>query len=332
MTHRVRLLPSGRQFEAAAGETLLEAALRSGVNLPYSCANGSCGDCKVRVVSGEVAETRFHDHRLSEAERADGYGLLCVIQALSDLEVEADEVHDVRAIPLQHLTARVSKLERLGETHLVLHLRTPRTRTLRFLSGQHAQLTLQNLLPKDLPIASCPCNGMQLQFHLRNKPEDPFCRAVFEEVKVGDTIRLDGPFGDFTLDDDSRRPVVMVAVETGFATLKSLVEHFIALDLPQPLTLWWISERDNGHYLKNYCRSWEDALDNFAYHPVQAVEGYDPEPLAAEVVAGSPAAAEIDLYLAGEEPIIDALKAAFETAGTPTGRIHTAAMRARHRR
>ena len=331
MTHRVRLLPSGREFEAAERETLLEAALRSGVNLTYSCANGSCGGCKVRVVSGEVEEAGFHEHKLSEAEQADGVQLLCVAQPRSDLTVEAREIHDAQAIPRQHLTARVSKLERLSETHLVLHLRTPRTKTLRFLAGQHVQITLENLLPKDLPVASCPCNGMQLQFHLRNKPEDPFCRAVFEEVKVGDRMELDGPFGDFTLDDESRRPLVMIAFETGFATLKSLVEHYIALDLSQPLVLWWISERNGGHYLGNYCRAWEDALDNFAYHPVQAVAGYDAEPLARAIVAGSPAAAEIDLYLAGEEREVEMVKGAFEAAGTPPERIRAAMMRARRR-
>ena len=327
MTHRVRLLPSGREFEAAERETLLEAALRSGVNLPYSCANGSCGGCTIRVVSGEVEDAGFHEHKLSEAQIADGMHLVCVAQARSDLEVEAREIHDVRAIPRQQITARVSKLERLSESHLVLHLRTPRTKTLRFLAGQHVQLTLENLLPKDLPVASCPCNGMQLQFHLRNKPEDPFCRAVFEEVKVGERMELNGPFGDFTLDDDSRRPLVMVAFETGFATLKSLVEHYIALDLTQPLVLWWISERNGGHYLGNYCRAWEDALDNFAYHPVRAMPDYDAEALAREIVAGSPAAGEIDLYLTGEEPTVAAVSDAFTAAGTPPERIRTALMR-----
>lgn len=332
MTHRVRLQPSGHQFEAAPRETLLEAALRGGINLPYSCANGSCGECKVCIRSGEVEESGHHDYRLSDEERAAGTRLACMVHARTDLELEAQEVSDTRAIPRQHIATRVSKLERLSPTHLVLHLRTPRTKTLRFLSGQHVQLTTHNLLPKDLPIASCPCSGMQLQFHLRNKPEDPFCRALFDgEVRNGDTVQVDGPFGDFTLDDDSRRPLVMVAFETGFATLKSLIEHYIALDLSHPLVLWWVTERIGGHYLGNYCRAWEDALENFAYHPVRALEGYDEKQLAAEIVAGSPAAGEIDLYLAGEEPAVEAVSGAFTAAGTPEARIRMAMMRAGRR-
>jgi CDP-4-dehydro-6-deoxyglucose reductase len=321
VTWRVELIPSGRMFEAEEGETLLEAALRSGINLTYNCANGTCGGCKIRIEQGDV-ESSFHDFALTEAEKIQRKVLVCRAHARSDLVVEAIEVNDVNAIPMQEIPTRVARLERLSQRHLVLHLRTPRTRTLRFLAGQYVVLSAAGLPDKPLPVASCPCNGHQLQFHLRNKSYDPFCHHAFNNMRVGDEIALRGPFGNFTLDDRSERPLLLIAVETAFAYAKSLIEHAIAIDYPQPIDLYWVSRRVGGHYLGNYGRAWQDAVENFHYHPVTRQESGDPEQLAAAIVAeiNQPQASE--LYLAGEGRLIESLQQQFVQVGVSMARIH----------
>ncbi len=283
MSAKVRVLPSGHEFFAGPHETLLEAGLRAGLALDYHCTNGSCGECKARIVSGELGDVAFHDYRFSEAEKRQGYTLMCRATAASDLVIEAGEAKSATDIPLQELTAKVSKLERVADDLLIVHLRTPRSKTLRFLAGQYVTLEIEGLPPRDKSIASCPCNGMLLQVHSRKRNGDPFPEYIFSQLKSSERVTVTGPFGEFTLDERSPRPALFLAYETGFASIKSLIEHAIALDLEQPLHLFWTVEKPGGHYMQNYCRSWADGLDNFRYTPLHLA--IDQGPLGARIAA-----------------------------------------------
>lgn len=126
-------------------------------------------------------------------------------------------------------------MERVQDDTLILHLRTPRAQTLRFLAGQHLSLAIAGLPPRSKSIASCPCNAMHLQFHIRRVPGDPFSEYVFTQLKISQTVTVEGPWGNFSLDESSKRPIIFVAYETGFASIKSIIEHAIALELEQPL-------------------------------------------------------------------------------------------------
>ncbi|WP_172600396.1 2Fe-2S iron-sulfur cluster-binding protein [Sulfurivermis fontis] len=320
MTHRIRLLPSGREFEAEAQETLLDAALRNGVNIPYNCSGGSCGVCKARLISGRVEHPRFHDYVLSEADKVQGQLLLCSVSAGSDLVLEVNEIGDAAQIPLQQVSTRVAHIERVGEHYVILTLRTPRSQTLQFLAGQHVELRLGNGMSCDAAIASCPCNGMLLQFHLAQRIDEDFPRHVFQKLRANDIVQVTGPFGSFTLDEDSHRPIVMVAQDTGFAPLKSLIEHALALELSQPITLFWVSAHDDGFYLANLCRSWVDALDNFSYQPLYLEGGG--ETVTAEVIAGSIAAVgQCDFYLATGSALREGLLRSLTAHGAVADRI-----------
>ena len=324
MSFRVRLRPSGREFEVEPQETVLDAGLRSGVNLKYSCASGTCGECKARIVEGRLGESRFSDYVIGEAEKLRGYALLCCTTAASDLVIEASAALHTADIPCQRLTARVAKVERRGEDYLLLHLRTPRTQTLRFLAGQHVRLQFQDLPARALAIASCPCNGMVLQFHLRCDAADAFGHQVRSGLRVGESVTVEGPFGDFTLDDDSRRPLVMLALDTGFAPLKSLIEHAIALELPQPIDLYWVASHAGGHYLANYCHAWEDALDSFRFTPLvweRAGGGPALQALARQVALGVPEDGAFDLYASAPPPLTEAVLAACRARGLDAARV-----------
>jgi CDP-4-dehydro-6-deoxyglucose reductase len=261
MSLRVRVEPSGREFIAEAHEPLLEAALRAGLNLRYNCNSGTCGVCKARLLRGELGTVRAQDHRVSEAEKAQGHFLLCTAAAATDLVIEAREIGLAEEIPMQTIVSRVARVEQLGQ-HRVLHLRTPRTGTLSFLAGQAAELTLADRARR-LPIASCPCNGMVLQFHAQREEGDAWVQRLFA-LHAGDAVTVRGPFGTFQLNEQDRRPLIMVAEGTGFAPIKSLLEHAIALDWPHGIQLLWLAD-PGGHYLANYCRALQDAFDGFSF-------------------------------------------------------------------
>jgi CDP-4-dehydro-6-deoxyglucose reductase len=263
MTRVVTLSPSGRTIEVQPGETILEAALRNGVAVSYHCDNGSCGSCRARILDGALADTLPHDYVFSEADRQHPMLLMCRARPATDMVIEAAEAHSPRDIPPQQIHTCVTKIEPIGSDVRILHLRTPRSKTLRFLAGQYVRLSI-GAARYHKSIASCPCNGRDLQFHFRRN-DDPFIEHVFEGLKLRDAVVLDGPFGNFTLDEDSGRAVVFVAGALGFAPVKSLIEHLIALEWSRPVRLYWLDSGDGHHYLENYCRSWRDALEDFDY-------------------------------------------------------------------
>lgn len=327
MSHRVRILPSGHEFDAGPRETLLDAGLQAGLALSFHCSSGTCGECRARVVDGNVAPHGHQDFAFSETERAAQWVLMCRNRAASDLVIEAEEAGSAKDIPLQELDVKVAKLERLRDDLMVVHLRTPRSHTLRFLAGQYVTLELKDLPPRDKSIASCPCNGLLLQVHFRRRQDDPFPDYVFHRLKSGDKLKLTGPFGDFNLDEASPLRKVFIAFETGFASTKSLIEHIIALDLEVPVDLYWIVLEQDGHYLDNQCRAWAGSLDDFRYRPLvlPGMSSSLDETLVAQIRAlleEYEDLAALDLYLSVPADSGNRLRRELCERGMPAERIH----------
>jgi CDP-4-dehydro-6-deoxyglucose reductase, E3 len=322
MSAHVQVQPGGREFFIDGNDSLLEAALRSGLSLDYGCSAGSCGKCKARVVSGQVQRTRHSDYALTAAEKNAGVVLMCCHTALTDLMIEAREAHGARDMPLQRIDARVKSVSPLGDQVRLLHLQTPRSNRLRFLAGQSATLSLADGVGAALPVASCPCDDRNLQFHVRRAAGDAFAERVFGGLKGVDAVHLEGPRGEFVLDEASSRPLVFIAGESGFAPIKSLIEHAMALDAAETLHLVWIAHGAGGHYLDNLCRSWSDALDNFRYTPIVSGD----ESALQRVLQDQPRLAECDLYLAGPAPWASAAEFQLLELGLPRAQLHVNAL------
>lgn len=321
MTAHVRLLPSQHEFFVEGNDTLLEAALRAGLALDYGCSSGNCGLCQGKVLSGQVKKTRPHDYALTEAEKAAGQILLCCHTAVTDLVIEAHEASGARDIPCQTITTRVKLVEPLATDLRLLHLQTPRTQRLRFLAGQHVALRLSDGVEAELPIASCPCDDRNLQFHVRRVSGDAFAQQVFERLRVSDPVALDGPRGEFMLHDASPRPLIFLAYDTGFAPIKSLIEHAMSLEAAERMHLYWIARDPRGHYLHNLCRAWSDALDNFHYTPLALEDaGTEEERMAralVQVVTDHPDISDYDVYAAGAMALLAAAQKTLVPAGLP---------------
>ncbi len=270
MTAQVQIQPSGHEFFVEGNDTLLEAALRAGLSLSYGCSIGNCGQCKAKLLSGQVQKTRHYDYVLSAAEKNAGIVLMCCNTAVADLVIEAREAHGAADMPLQNIAAKVKSVSTLADDMRLLHLQTPRSNRLRFLAGQSVSLTLADGSAACLPVASCPCEERNLEFHIERRPGEAFAEGVFNRLSSADTVRVEGPRGEFVLNEESNRPLIFLACGSGFAPIKSLIEHAMALDVAETLQLYWIADGKTGHYLNNLCRSWADALDNFRYIPVTA--------------------------------------------------------------
>jgi CDP-4-dehydro-6-deoxyglucose reductase, E3 len=317
MTFRVELSPSGRVFEVAPGDTLLEAGLRAGFALSYGCSGGNCGLCRARVITGETRKAHPHDYVFPERERAQGWILLCSYTPQTDLVLEAGVAFRPDEIEEQEVSTRVKAITPLTDKVRLLHLQTPRSTRLRFLAGQTVVLGTADGARADYPVASCPCDDRNLQFHVRDVPEDAFASRVFHGMKAGDTIPLRGPHGRFVLDPDSTRPVILLACNSGFAPIKSVAEHAMQLERAPTIHLYWLATTPGGHYMANRCRAWMDALDNFRYTESAAasLQGSNIQTFLAQIRGDYPDLSGYDIYLAGPAEFVTQSRAMLIAAG-----------------
>jgi len=265
MTVRIRIKPGSHVFEAYPHETLLEAALRSGLAPFYRCGDGTCGQCKARILEGRPGAVRAHDFPLTASEQANGSVLLCCTETGTDMVIETALDEQADNLAAQARPARVEAVEKLTGDVMRLVVRTGRTHPFRYLAGQHASLEFPGIAPRNKSMARCPGDDTHLEFHVRRTPGDPFAQYVFDRVRPGTELSVRGAWGQFTFQEAARRPVLFLAYETGFAPINSLIEYCLHTRFPHPLHLYWVVHDLDGHYLDDYCRSLAETSDNFHY-------------------------------------------------------------------
>jgi len=328
MFAQVTVRPSGHQFAVEGHETLLQAGLRAGLRLNYGCGNGTCGMCKVRVIDGEVARVQHVDYPLSEAEKAQGYTLLCAhTPASGELTIETLEAAGPQDIAPQQVVTTVREVRALAPDTRLVHLQTPRSHRLRFLAGQSVTLGFGGLdggedLHCTLPVASCPCDDRNLQFFV-GRGDDAFSRLVFGgALDPGKAVDLWGPQGDFVL-ESGERPLVFAACDLGIAPVKSLIEHALARDEAPSLALFWLATRPDGHFIANQCRAWSAALDGFEHHLSYHSDAAAGARQMAHAMRADLFDIACDFYVAGPEAFVQAVFDELCAGGVAAGQIHT---------
>jgi len=269
---QVHLKNTGHEFFVDGSNTILEAGLSAGLALNYGCSNGNCGKCKAKLISGKIKKIRPHDYAFTESEKLQNYFLCCSNTAVTEIEIEADEAGSEKDIPKQRIAAKVKNVKQQSDDVYILNLKTPRTKRLRFLAGQKVILSQPDLPELEIPIASCPCDDMNIQFHISADSTHPFAKHIINGLSSSDSIKINGPAGSFILDEDSNTPIIFIAFDTGFAPIKSLIEHAVTLEHSEFINLYWLHSHDKP-YMHNQCRAWEDALDNFNYKQTQITDG-----------------------------------------------------------
>ena len=335
MTAQVTVLPSNHDFLVEGHDSLLEAAMRSGIPLNYGCSGGNCGLCKARVLSGEVKKTRHHDFVFSESEKNRGYILLCSNTAVTDVVLEATVAGSVQDIPFQQISAKVKTMEHVADDMVLLHLQTPRTQRLRFLAGQFVTLRVGLSFSADLPIASCPCDDRNVIFHIGRQSGNLFSDYIFDRLKQNDVVEIEGPHGEFILHEKSPRPLYFIAFDSGFAPIRSLIEHAMSLEA-EAIRLHWFGSSQKNIYLPNIARAWMDALDNFRYE--EHIAGFDLRSVSGKraetilnkldgIIAADPNLLQGDIYIAGPEAAVGIAEQYFLGKGLPKTRVAVASVK-----
>ncbi len=268
MTYRVRIENTAHEFTAAADESVLDAALRQGLVLPYSCRGGTCASCSGKVVEGRIHYPRGQPLALSDAEKAIGQTLFCQARAISDLVIEVREVRSGDDIQPRKLPCRVERIEDLAHDVRRLWLRTPGNERLQFLAGQYIDILLRGGRRRGFSLANPPHDDELLEIHVRQVPDGEFTGHVFNGLKEGSLLRLEGPLGNFFLREESDRPILMLGGGTGFAPLKGIIDHALYIGVTRPIHLYWGVRSRRDLYLDELPRQWARSHDNLHYSPV----------------------------------------------------------------
>ncbi|MET0267367.1 MAG: CDP-6-deoxy-delta-3,4-glucoseen reductase [Duganella sp.] len=268
MTFQITVQPSGHQFQCDDDETILAAAIRAGVGLPYGCKNGACSSCKGKVLSGAVTHKAHQERALSLDEEKAGFALFCCATTSADLVIEAREVAGSDEFPLRKMPSRVTTLEKVAPDVIVMTLQLPANETLKFRAGQYIEFMLRDGKRRSYSIATAPGLDQPITLHIRHLPGGLFTDQVFSTMKERDILRFEGPMGTFFVREDSDKPIVLLASGTGFAPIKAIVEHLRAQGSTRAMTLYWGGRRPHDLYMDALCREWAATLPHFSYVPV----------------------------------------------------------------
>ena len=323
----VTLKTSGRRFTVAPGETVLEAAQRAGVALPYSCRAGVCGSCKATVLEGQCDYPRNPPLALDDSALARHAVLVCQAVPRSDLLLEAREVTSVEDIARRQLDVLVSEKWKLADDVTGLRLMpAPGERPLKRLAGQYLDILLDGGRRRPFSIANAPQADGMIELHVRHVVGGGFTSWVGEHLQVGDRLRIEGPLGTFVPREDSERPMIFMAGGTGFAPIKAVLEHFIALGTRRSMALYWGTRSESDLYLRGMVEAWTRDLPDFAFHAVVSDDerrGDSRGGLVHEaVLADHPDLSGHDLYMSGPPAMIDVARPQLLAAGLPEERLY----------
>jgi len=329
MTFNIRLHNDERIITARADETVLEAGLRAGVVLPYGCRNGSCGSCKGKLISGEI---RYRDDQVSgitPEERRAGFALFCQVLPRSDLVIETRLVNIEGFPPIHRLPCRVESLEKCNDSILRLFLKLPSTERLQFLPGQHIDVLLAGGERRSYSLANAPHVQEHLELHVRHYPGGHFSEYAFTGLKEKNLLRIEGPLGTFTLREDSDRPIIMVAGGTGFAPIKSIIEHILYRKLGRDVCLYWGARTARDLYLHDLADRWATEHARIRYVPVLSEQGRDDGwsgrcgLVHAAVLEDFPDLTRYEVYTCGPPPMVHAVKDTFIRHGLSSEYIYS---------
>lgn len=328
MAYKITIEPGHHEFYMDSGETLLQAALKRGHRLPYSCRGGSCGACMGRVLSGTVAYDGPPPPGIEEQEIAEGKALLCQAHPRSDVVIEVREMAIVRDIPVKTLPCRVVGMQLLAADVMRLYLKLPAVEDFHFLAGQYIDIILRDGRRRSYSLANAPQAGDYLELHVRYVPGGEFSEFVFKQMREKTILRLQGPLGSFFLRQDTQRPIIMIAGGTGFAPLKGMLEYAFASTSTRPIHFYWGARARHDLYLNELPEAWAEKYPFFHYTPVlsaplpedrwQDRSGW----VHAAVAADYPDLSGYEVYMSGPPPMIHAGKTAFAAQGLATEQLY----------
>jgi len=321
----ITLVPTGQSFVAEAGEPVLTAALRAGLNLPHSCKGGHCASCRARVLQGEFDYPHGRPPGITEDEARAGYALLCQARALTALRIETREVRPAPDVEVKSLPCRIERMDRVADDVMAVFLRLPAVEEFTYRPGQYLDVMLSEGRRRSFSIASAPGDGRHVELHVRRASKSGFTGQLFDTMHSGTLLRIEGPLGQFWFRTESPRPPLFVGGGTGYAPLRAMLRQLIAAGDRRPVTLYWGGRGVPDLYEHAWLEDLQQQRPGFAYRPVlSGPPADDATPwigwrglVHAAVLADHPDLAGFDVYASGPPAMIEAIREEFPRHGLP---------------
>jgi CDP-4-dehydro-6-deoxyglucose reductase, E3 len=316
----VRITPHGKILRVQPEQTVLDAALAAGLNLPHSCKSGHCASCRARLLAGEIHYPNGKPLGLSDADARDAQVLLCQAQPRSALTVEARLFAGVGDVEIKTLPVRIARLERLAPDVMQVLLRLPSVERLRFQPGQYLDVLLEDGVRRSFSIASPPHDAALLELHARHVPGGGFTERLFRELQVGSLLHIEGPIGQFVYRAGTK-PVLLIAGGTGFAPVKSILRHVLERGIERPVHFFWGARTPTDLYEEAQVLEWARRFAQLQFSAVLSHASGTNQGTRASgwvheaVLASYPDLAAFDVYAAGPPAMIEAIRASFPGAG-----------------
>jgi propane monooxygenase reductase subunit len=336
--HIARLEPVGIEMEVDEDETILDAAFRQGLMLMHGCKEGQCAACKSFLIEGEVDLDKYSTFALPDFEEQEGYTLLCRAHAMSDVEIELinyDEEILRSGSPVVTAAAEVEVLESLTHDIRRLVLRVQGSEAVRFQAGQYMDIAIPGVEGehRSFSMANTPGEPDRLEFMIKLYEGGHFsgllaAGANGHGIKVGDELQCTGPYGVFTLRDSSPRRLVFIAGGAGMAPVMSLLRSMVEKGSTRPATFYYGARTEADLFeleeLERLGRELPDMRFVPALSEAGADSGWEGESgLITDVVDRLEAdLTEVDAYLCGPPPMVDAAIALLERRGCPESHIY----------
>ena len=250
-------------FCVSPQQTVLTAALESGLALPHSCRVGNCGSCKARLISGQVDNGGFDESALTNEQSAQGFILLCGNKATSDIEIDIEEFSE-QIMAAKFWPARIQAMKLLCHDVMGVTLKLPPGQKIDYLAGQYIDFVLTDNRRRSFSIANVEPEG-QLEFHIRKVEDGEFTSRIFNDYKTGDVLRLYGPLGTFFIRKESEKPIIMLAGGTGFAPIKALLEDLEHSNNQCLVKLYWGVRTVDDIYMKFWLEKFSQSNEWFNF-------------------------------------------------------------------
>lgn len=327
MNRTITVLPAGHRFEVDESETVLAAAIRQGVGLPYGCQDGACGSCKCRWISGAFDLAPHQAKALSEQERSEGMVLTCRMHPHEDVVIECAELPAADMFPPRKMPCRVQEIEMLAPDVARLRLQLPANDTFRYHAGQYLQFILRDGSRRSYSMANAPTGQPSVDLHIRHMPGGKFTDQVFGSLKVRDILRMEGPFGSSYLREGGDKPLVLLASGTGLAPIKAMLEQLRAQDSTRPTHLYWGGRGRADLYLLEWARAQAAELPWLDFVPVlsEPDAGWEGRTgfVHRAVMTDLPDLSGFEVYACGAPVMVDAARADFtERCALPADAFH----------
>jgi propane monooxygenase reductase component len=329
-TYTVRLEPVGIEFEVDEDETVLRGAFRQGLMLMHGCKEGQCAACKSFLLDGEVDLDNYSNFALNDFEKDEGWTLLCRAHAMSDLEVELinyDEEVLRSGIALTTGTMRVKTIEPL--THDIRRLVLSGSE-FEFKPGQYVDIKIPGGDEvRSFSMANLASHSPgELEFMIKVYPEGKFSSLLSGGgLQEGHELEVTGPYGVFTLRQKSDRPLLFIGGGAGMAPILALLRSLAAHDDPRPAIYYYGARRPEDLFYQGELAELERRLSNFRFVPALSDCGEEEwsgeRGLITDVVARSEQElSEVDAYLCGPPPMVDAAIGLLVSKGVPESRVY----------